>query len=97
MAVTVSCPMACGGQTQRHARQLGRSRRERLQTKPEPGRDRAADERAVRGDDVEVVAVPRSTTIAGAPYRRAAARALTSRSSPTVEGWSTRIGIGTVR
>ncbi len=43
-----------------------------------------------------VVAVPRSTTIAGAPYRRDAASALASRSAPTSPGRSTRIGSGTV-
>ena len=45
----------------------------------------------------KVVAVPKSTTTAGVPYSRAAARALTSRSAPTSAGRSTRIAIGTVR
>ena len=43
-----------------------------------------------------VVAVPRSTTIAGAPYRRHAAKALTSRSLPAPPSAPRRLAIGTV-
>ena len=43
-----------------------------------------------------VVAVPKSTTTAGVPCSRAAARALTSRSAPTSPGRSTRTASGTV-
>ena len=43
-----------------------------------------------------VVAVPKSTTTAGVPYSRPAARAFTSRSAPTSSGRSVRTASGTI-
>ena len=43
-----------------------------------------------------VVAVPKSTTIAGTPYSRATARPFTSRSAPTSAGRSVLTGIGMI-
>jgi hypothetical protein len=65
-----------------------RAGEERLHRDLDAGREHAADVLALRRDDVEVRRRPKSTTMAGAPYRSRAATAFTIRSGPTSRGSS---------
>src|SRR5579862_1483337 len=65
------------------AREFGGAREERLGSDTDAGRDDAAQVFALGGDDVKVMAVPKSTTMQGPPYLWNAATPLTMRSAPT--------------
>ena len=92
MAATVSRPIARSGarsSIRAASRSAPRAPRARARGPARSPRRRTRRRAATQS---KVVAVPKSTTTAGVPYSRAAARALTSRSAPTSAGRSTRIG-----